>query len=79
MHSGNWHDAGSDTALNDGPTRRLRIGASAIAKVLLKMIVRLQRFLVMFSHTVDTAAYRFFTTGSVKCDELPLWDGFHAC
>ncbi|HAQ86014.1 MAG TPA: hypothetical protein DCR78_06195 [Pseudomonas sp.] len=78
MHCGNWHDAGSDTALHYGPRCRLHIGASAIAKVLLKMIVRWQRFLVMFSHTVDTAAYRIFTTRSVKCDELPLWDGFHA-
>ena len=78
MHDGNWHDAACDLRLRDGPRHRLRIGLSAIERVPLKMIVRLQRLQEMSADTADTAAYRFFTRAGVKCDELPLWEGFHA-
>ncbi|BAP80777.1 hypothetical protein MT1_3602 [Pseudomonas sp. MT-1] len=68
MHRGNWYGAACDLASRERLRLRLRIGASAIMTALFKMIVRLP----------DTTAYRFFTRAGVKCDELPLWEGFHA-
>ncbi len=68
MHRGNWYDAACDWALREGLMHRLGIGAMAITTALFKVIVRLP----------NTTAYRFFTRAGVKCDELPLWEGFHA-